>query len=660
MGFLLACSGACAPMSVAVEPQADTPLERAQAYVAKSDRYLHQSKLQPGMTGFGRTVMSGVEIQQFDVKVVSVIKNFSAESDVIICELSGLGLDVSGVIAGMSGSPVYIKDPADGKSKLIGAVAYGWPYHKKPICGIQPIVQMLAISGVLEGNPATGVKPASTQATTSSAGALAPVSGATAAAFAAVSSKALAPRFGADFLATVLTPKKVDFCEWAARPATPAIGGGGDTEAAGLAPLATPVMLSGVSPRSLDKAKSLLAAANMVPLQGGAVGGKLAIDPASVKLEPGSAVAVTLAGGDADLSAVGTVTEVIGDRVLCFGHAMYGAGKVDLPIGPAYVHAVIPLLSRSFKLGSSLGVTGALQQDEMTGISCAIGAAANRIPYTINVSWPGGQQKFSYLLARHYQLTPGIAAMLLSSSVNAWHELPEHYTLAYDVAIDYDKLGKYATANVSSEATISAVGSDLTRPLVAMANNDLGAPAWPKSIEVNIKIAYEQQTAEILTVELDRNSYKPGQKVSARVTLRPFRAEKTTQTVAIDLPANLPDGKYPLLVCDGPSAAAALRADKPNRFKPTTAGELFTALKELVSFRADRLYVRLQLPESGLAVKTEELANMPASMAQLLEASAPVETTAFRVSQVTDFPAPCMLAGEAGVMVVVEKEPKRE
>src|SRR5438046_9917496 len=88
------------------------------------------------MKGHGLTVMKGTKVERFDAEVLGVMKNTSPGRDMVLCRLSGLDLERTGVIAGMSGSPVYVD------KKLIGAVAYAWPYGKDPIAGITPFSQM--------------------------------------------------------------------------------------------------------------------------------------------------------------------------------------------------------------------------------------------------------------------------------------------------------------------------------------------------------------------------------------------------------------------------------------------------------------------------------------------------------------------------------------
>src|SRR3954468_5283289 len=104
---------------------------------AQSQKFMTVDEIRPGMKGYGKTVFQGTKIEQFDVEILGVLKNIAPKQDMILARLSGGPLEHTGVIAGMSGSPVFI----DGK--LIGAVAFAFPFAKDPIAGVQPIHQML-------------------------------------------------------------------------------------------------------------------------------------------------------------------------------------------------------------------------------------------------------------------------------------------------------------------------------------------------------------------------------------------------------------------------------------------------------------------------------------------------------------------------------------
>lgn len=613
---------------------AATAQQRVAELMAKSDRYLHHSKLEPGMTGYGLTVMEGTKIARFDAVVVSVVHNWGPQMDVVLCRLSGLGLEKGGIIAGMSGSPVYIKDPADGKFKLIGAVAYGWSFQKEPICGVQPIAQMLRVMG-MQLDPQLPPTPG-------------PV----------VADRLVKDGLDEDFVRMALDGRKLDFStmEWPRNKLAGAEPATASADRPQLIPLATPLMMGGASRRTLALTEKLLGDSGLIPVQAGSGGGTTRPTTQPVKLEPGGGVAIPLISGDLDAAAVGTVTEVVGDRILAFGHAFNAEGPVNLPMGPARIYAVINTLSRNFKLGGLDGVSGALTQDEAAGICGQMGVGCQMIPVVVNVEREGVTTKFQYRVVRHRRLTPRLVTMTLAESLTNRKELPERHTLSYDIALDYGKLGKYHVTNISSGSDISDVVSDLSRPVTSLMNTELGQPVMPDAIEVNVRVQPEQKTAGLLGLKLDHNVYRPGQAVAGTVTLRPARADRTTKPVSIQLPDDLPDGRYTLNVSGADGALVGLREDTPHRFTARNIDQLFKALQEVTGFKQDRLYLRIQLPESGVAINQNELARIPGSMAELLAKSAPLDTTPIRRSLTAQLPADWVIEGGVQADFVVERK----
>ncbi len=610
----------------------DARLRLAESFVAKSDKYLHQSKLRRGMTGYGLTVMAGTKIEKFDVTIVSVMRNWYPHQDVILCRLSGLGLEKTGIIAGMSGSPVYIKDPADGKYKMIGALAYGWSFQNEPLCGVQPISQMLAIQDV----PLPGDKPAAKADSASGTG---------------------DGRLNDDLAQAVLTPKKIDFSTLDLPKRTIRNTSGSNPQ---LVPLSTPIMAAGAGRQTIELAEKVFAGTGLVALRAGAVGAVEAEAAEKTKLAPGSSVSIPLITGDMDWTGVGTVTEVIGDRVLAFGHSMFAEGPVDIPMGTAYVHTVVSSAYASFKLGSTLKITGALTHDEYTGVSGQVGKKAEMIPVTVTCLWPTGEQKFEYNILRHRFFAPFLAAEVVFQSVYANRDIPERHTIAYAVNIEYAKFGRYSASNFSSDNDVYDVLSDLTRPLAGMTRTPLGEPVFPKSIDVTVTIQPVQKTASVLSVKLDRNVYKPGQEVTGLVTLKPFRAEEVTKSVSLALPDDLPDGQYTLTVCDASDLTSIRQREMPHRFTPKNLEQLFAAIKNVVEPRTDKLYVHLPLPSGGLAVKKNELENLPASMAELLSRETALDSVPYSRSKIVSFQADCVITGSTSAEFTVKKHPRRE
>ena len=109
------------------------------AVLSAQTQFLPLKQIRAGMHGIGRTVFSGNRIDEFQVEILGVLENIGPKESLILARLSGGPLEHTGVMQGMSGSPVYI----DGK--LIGAVAMAFPFSKDPIAGIRPIEDMLRV-----------------------------------------------------------------------------------------------------------------------------------------------------------------------------------------------------------------------------------------------------------------------------------------------------------------------------------------------------------------------------------------------------------------------------------------------------------------------------------------------------------------------------------
>lgn len=602
----------------------DPALTAATEQVEQSDRYLHHRRLRPGMTGYGLTVMNGTAPARFDVEILAVMERWSAHQDVILARLAGPEVERTGVASGMSGSPVYVRDERDGRDKLIGAMAFAFYASKEPICGIQPITQMLTVQQRLGGTSPP-------QAATGTG-----------------------DRASRELLAAGLDPHQTDLlgvlwrlCRSPQRPAEP-VGG--------LVPLATPLMVAGLSENTLRQIRQPLQEAGLFPVQAGAAASMPAM---GTSFSPGSAISVALMTGDVDLSAVGTVTEVDGDRLLALGHGFFAEGEAEFPVGPAQVLTVVPSLLFSFKLSSAGGVSGTLVRDERVGVVAILGRPATMIPVTVSVDWPEGtRRQFRYEVARHRFLTSILAFVAMVESARGWRDLPELHTVRHDMDIDFGDLGHYRATNVASGIDLGRATADLVRPLLVLMNNPLGPPAAVRSIDVHITIEAADRSAEIVDLKLDGSIYRPGEAVTGTVTVWPFRQPRRTMPVRFDLPADLPDGRYTLTACDASIATDRQMAEMPQRFDPRTVGELFAALQRLTEHQGDRLYLRLPRDERHLAVGSKELADLPESRRNILaEAAPPADATTFTQSLVASVPCDYVLTGQASATFEVQREP---
>ena len=322
------------------------------------------------MQGVGRTVFEGARVDEFGVRILGVLENaVGPRQSLILARLEGGPLAQTGVIAGMSGSPVYV----DGK--LIGAVAYAFPFGKEPIAGITPIADMIEAAG------SAAPRAASTRLRPGSGGSLAaPLDRASVAAALRRPLRALAP---AAFRGEALPP---------------------GVAGASLSPVALPLVFSGFDADTFDWARGVFSAMGFAPVMGG--GGGTAPGPLP-DLTPGAAVGVSLVEGDLDLSVTGTITHIDGDRVYAFGHPFYNLGPTRFPLKKAWVYSIFPSLQVSWKIAAAQDAVGTMDQDRTTTISGRLGEGPRMIPVEVRLRSPRASERtFRFRMVEDELFTP--------------------------------------------------------------------------------------------------------------------------------------------------------------------------------------------------------------------------------------------------------------
>src|SRR5262249_47721315 len=316
----------------------------------------------------------GSETQEFGVEILGVLAGFTGpRQSTIIAKLSCANVDRTGVFAGMSGSPVFIDN------RLVGAIAYSFPFAKEPICGITPIKEMIDIfaSGAEKRNPPKQVRAVSFSKLAS--GEWTPV----------------LPR-------QAVTPTSVVATVAAGSPLMPLMG-------QQIQPIATPVVFTGISEQSLSFFSEALTKNGLLPVSG--VGGAAAVTPLAPfdakTLTPGTSVSVQLVRGDYSIAAAGTVTFRDGQQIYAFGHPFLSLGASDMPMAESSVITVIPNAYNSFKLAVPGQMVGSISQDRSTGIFGELGHAPKMIPVKLNLHTSRGRdEQFSYEVVDDEFLTP--------------------------------------------------------------------------------------------------------------------------------------------------------------------------------------------------------------------------------------------------------------
>ncbi|HEX7253758.1 MAG TPA: SpoIVB peptidase S55 domain-containing protein, partial [Thermoanaerobaculia bacterium] len=524
----------------------------------------------PGMKGYGFSDLGdGKGIQQFDVEVLGVLKKFAPRQDLILARVSGAGLENAGVIAGMSGSPIYV----DGK--LIGALAYGWPFSKEPICGITPIQNMLDIRHVPTAPPV-------------------PIGGAS------VSTRAFVTAFTSGDFASHL-----DELVQPLRPAAQE----------GLMPLPLPVSFGGLTEGRLWRRVSETAGWMATPSGAGAS------PSGNPMLRPGSAVAAQLLTGDMDVSATGTVTWVEGNSVLAFGHPFLSMGPVSMPMAEADVLTVLPSLYRSVKFAASGPILGTISQDRSTGILGTFGTQAPMVPISVRISSDQmPTQTFHFQAVHNSMLTPILSAIAIDNVLTTLEKRSGERTLVWKSSIhtpgrDVQWNSVFSGMAAREEAVMSL--ALLTNYLMANEFHDLTI----EGLDVEITHSDRLQNARIVRVEAGKERVRPGDEIPIWVDLADFRGGNRRVVMNLKVPPDTPPGPLNVFVGDGFAATAydlgLLPAD------PHSLDQVLDFLARIRPSNSLNLLAYRRAP--GAVVAGETLPALPPSVMAILHDRGPSE-----------------------------------
>src|SRR4029453_14908360 len=349
-------------------------------------------EIRPGMVGVGRTVFDGTRVEEFRARILGVIENvIGARRNLILARLEGGPLANTGVIAGMSGSPVYIH------GRLIGAVSYALgAFSKEPIAGITPIAEMTDATSVTNSRPRAARVQLDFPLTDENL----------VAAFrrALNWNRPFAERPGDARFVGISAP-----------------GFASDGVGTLLRPIATPLVISGFEPDVAGLLGSAFRDQGFIPTGGGARGTAPGEMPYEGPLKPGDAVGVGFLNGDLELGATGTVTHIDGDRVYAFGHPMYNLGPTEFPMTRAYVYTVLPSLAASLKLSTTGEVIGTFLQDRATAIAGRLGAGPRMIPVTVDLTQTRGSKRtFKFKVANDQLFTPLMTYAALLNTLGSY------------------------------------------------------------------------------------------------------------------------------------------------------------------------------------------------------------------------------------------------
>jgi hypothetical protein len=534
--------------------------------------------VRPGLTGYGLTVFSGTTVDTFGVEVLGIRRHAAPGGDVILVELSGHGLEVSAVAQGMSGSPVYV----DGK--LLGAVSFGWEGALRPIAGVTPAGELLDVSA----QPVVG------------AAARGEVSQDLGRLFAGDRDHGLASALFAGPNRAPRTPLA----------GTPALADRWQTPeelALALVPgLAATAGQDGKLPFGLYTA---------------ATGEARGQDPGAATLTPGSACAVVLVGGDAQLGAIGTTSLVDGNRVVLMGHPFLQVGPVDLPLATAEVVTMFPSRVMSFKMASAGTVVGRVTHDQRAGLAGRLGEYATTVPVKVHIENGGAVRDFAYDVALEPQLTPALAFWCVYNSLLASGDDGSLQTVSYDLVTRWrtaagEELPPVRLSGVTAgPGGVTAVGGDWV-PLLRLLMTNRHRTLVPAGVDAVLRSRRPLEAAVITGVQAPAR-VAAGETFTLNVDLEVWRGPKRRESFALTVPANLAPGRYRVGAASATDFFALDAQRAPGLFKDDNLDATLALLAEPRS--PSTLVAALVSSDPGFVAAGRELAHLPGSVRRALE-----------------------------------------
>ncbi len=637
LSFVLSLLLLAVPTLAATTPQKTTPLESKVESKQLVARLLREGKImrardaKRGMRGYALSVFQGTKIERFGIEVLGTLERVQSGGDLVMIRvLDGPVVQrQSGIIQGMSGSPVYIN------GKLLGAIAIGFGFPKEPIGGVTPITQM--IEGALPDaapprpNPERAVPPSKIAASVFRARAPIRVAG-----------------------------RDINRVEVTRNPRLAALDGA----TLRMRPCTNYILLSGVSPSRFGVWQKLFAPYDVTPvLGGGAMGNSQVFGPSSRKsgvqtaLVPGAGIGVQLASGDIDISGVGTVTYRIGQRVLAFGHPMFGLGAVSMPMTTAYVHDIFPSYETSFKLASPMAPVGELEQDTAFAVAGTVGRKAQTIPMTVHVrdDLKHIDRTFHVGLIQDPLFTPQLAIAVAAEAVQGELGLASGKTVLSSLRLKLRGLPEIVRSNVaySDDPVFGAALAPFAEALGLSQQNPFGKGAL-QSISIDARVVPGRKTAVIRRLLADHNRVKAGDTVTLSVALAPFNAPDAlvTKSFRIQVPADAPDGVLRVAVSPADSFWSARTRVGGAPPHPGNLRELLTAYARIG--RSDDLLLQVSTPRRFLLVDRKRVDNPPASWNRLVGGAASSSIGAYNETLEQHQPTEFVLDGLETLNLVVE------
>jgi len=545
-------------------------------------------EVRPGMVGVGRTVFSGHELEEFKANIVGVLRNvLGPNRNLVLAKLEGGPLATTGVIEGMSGSPVYI----DGR--LLGAVSYALgSFPKEPYAGITPIAEMTAAintrAAAERRSDATDPWPTTVDGVFARLNALA--------------ARAAAPvGIRMPELAVTGPASLVDL-------------------APALRPIGAAMVVSGLD-RSLEPEFVRAFPGSTVRQQNPQAGETAAAAP----LRPGDPVGMSIMRGDLEVGATGTVTHVDGDRVYAFGHPFLNLGPTSMAMTRAEIYAVLPSLNSSMKIAGLGPIIGVMSQDRATGVGGTLGVMPSELKVAITLtSDREPEQHFSIAVLHDEGLTPLFAYVAVFNTLLGYERASGALSIRARGFVDYGRHGRIEIDDFFAGPAAIAEAAAMTTASVGPAVTNPFASVMPDTLNLSLEVTERTELVSVERAWLDTTRPRLGGTHQLHVLLREHRGNTRTVSFPVTMPAHA-SGPLTLLVADA-STLATLEQRELRPAEPASLDELFRRLA--ARRHNNRLYVRLISSSAGTAIGGATLPALPGSVRSVLETDSTVKSAA--------------------------------
>jgi hypothetical protein len=547
----------------------------------------------PGTAGVCITEMDGGELVEIPLTVIGSLGPAGPEREMVLVRLEGPRYEETGIIAGMSGSPVYV----DGR--LLGALAFGWAFSKEPIGGVTPFSRMQQL------------QPAATDI--GGAGGDRPQLG----------EMLVAGREGrlGDLLVDWLVP----------------------APRAALHRLPVTVSLGDWwSPTGSEWLAEGWRRLGWVAAPGGAA----AAGSTSGPLRPGAMVAGVMVDGDAVLAAGGTVTEIRGDQIWAFGHPFLGAGDVDIPLARARVLTVLPSQAESFKFFQIGEIIGALRADRTHGVWGELGSPASMVPVVVSVDG----REYTFRSLRHPVLMPLITSYLTQASLNARGRAFGYQTVALEIEVEYPGGLSAGLSETYASGQAPQDAAAMVGAAVGYLENSPFEGPEIEGVRIRLDTTERLETAVVVDAVPERVVVRPGQTLGVRLRVRPYRGDEYTRLTEIRIPSELPEGRLDLVVADGASWTVYDLQMRPTL--PASFGDELGLFGRLVP--SNRVVLALERRQASVSLGGGNVPLPPSLVVQLRTALGPnLQTSEYGVVERVEEAMPTPVLGAQRVPLTV-------